>query len=138
MPPGPTPASSRPIPVSSCWPAPAPPAARAAPPAPPGGPNAGGARGGVGGGGERRHGGERRRGMDRRGGAEAAGGAPFALSDAAWAAIDARAVAPVVRPERPLLAAARRRGLPVLAEVELAFPFLNGPVVAVTGTNGKS
>jgi UDP-N-acetylmuramoylalanine--D-glutamate ligase len=28
--------------------------------------------------------------------------------------------------------------VPVIAEVELAFPFLNGPVVAITGSNGKS
>ena len=40
--------------------------------------------------------------------------------------------------DRPLLEDARRRGVPVIAEVELAFPFLNGPVVAITGTNGKS
>ena len=38
----------------------------------------------------------------------------------------------------PLLADARRRGVPVIAEVELAFPFLDGPVVAITGSNGKS
>jgi UDP-N-acetylmuramoylalanine--D-glutamate ligase len=57
---------------------------------------------------------------------------------AAWAGIDGVVVSPGVPPERPLLAAARRRGLPVLAEVELAFPFLNGPVAAITGTNGKS
>jgi len=56
----------------------------------------------------------------------------------AWAGIDGVVVSPGVPPERPLLAAARRQGLPVLAEVELAFPFLDGPVVAITGTNGKS
>jgi UDP-N-acetylmuramoylalanine--D-glutamate ligase len=47
-------------------------------------------------------------------------------------------VSPGVPLNRPLLAAARRRGVPVIAEVELAFPFLNGPVVAITGSNGKS
>ncbi len=57
---------------------------------------------------------------------------------AAWAGIDGVVVSPGVPPERPLLAAARRRGLPVLAEVELAYPFVDGPVVAITGTNGKS
>jgi UDP-N-acetylmuramoylalanine--D-glutamate ligase len=59
-------------------------------------------------------------------------------SAGAWRGIDGVVVSPGVPPDRPLLAAARRRGLPVLAEVELAFPFLNGPVVAITGTNGKS
>ncbi|HEX9941930.1 MAG TPA: UDP-N-acetylmuramoyl-L-alanine--D-glutamate ligase [Thermoanaerobaculia bacterium] len=47
-------------------------------------------------------------------------------------------VSPGVPLDRPLLADARRRGVPVIAEVELAFPFLNGPVVAITGSNGKS
>lgn len=54
------------------------------------------------------------------------------------AGVDAVVVSPGVPMDRPLLAAARRRGLPVIAEVELAFPFLNGPVVAITGSNGKS
>jgi UDP-N-acetylmuramoylalanine--D-glutamate ligase len=57
---------------------------------------------------------------------------------AAWSGIDGVVVSPGVPPQRPLLAAARRLGLPVLAEVELAFPFVDGPVVAITGTNGKS
>jgi len=52
--------------------------------------------------------------------------------------IDAVIVSPGVPLERPLLADARQRSVPVLAEVELAFPFLDGPVVAVTGSNGKS
>ena len=54
------------------------------------------------------------------------------------AGVDAVVVSPGVPLNRPLLAAARRRGVPVIAEVELAFPFLNGPVVAITGSNGKS
>ena len=52
--------------------------------------------------------------------------------------IGAVVVSPGVPLDRPLLAEARQRGLPVIAEVELAFPFLNGPVVAITGSNGKS
>jgi UDP-N-acetylmuramoylalanine--D-glutamate ligase len=52
--------------------------------------------------------------------------------------LDLVVVSPGVPMDRPLLAEARRRGLPVIAEVELAFPFLNGPVVAITGSNGKS
>jgi len=63
-----------------------------------------------------------------------AGGEPAALPEG----IDAVVVSPGVPLDRPLLADARRRGVPVLAEVELAFPFLDGPVVAVTGSNGKS
>ncbi|HEX4497487.1 MAG TPA: UDP-N-acetylmuramoyl-L-alanine--D-glutamate ligase [Thermoanaerobaculia bacterium] len=52
--------------------------------------------------------------------------------------LDLVVVSPGVPMDRPLLAEARRRGVPVIAEVELAFPFLNGPVVAITGSNGKS
>jgi UDP-N-acetylmuramoylalanine--D-glutamate ligase len=54
------------------------------------------------------------------------------------AGIDGVVVSPGVRADRPLLAAALARGIPVVAEIELAFPFLNGPLVAITGSNGKS
>lgn len=54
------------------------------------------------------------------------------------AGIDAVVVSPGVPLDRPILEDARRRGVPVIAEVELAFPLLNGPVVAITGSNGKS
>ncbi|MFN2352088.1 MAG: UDP-N-acetylmuramoyl-L-alanine--D-glutamate ligase [Kiritimatiellia bacterium] len=40
--------------------------------------------------------------------------------------------------DHPWLRAARRRAIPVLAELELGWSFLNAPVVAVTGSNGKS
>jgi UDP-N-acetylmuramoylalanine--D-glutamate ligase len=52
--------------------------------------------------------------------------------------LDAVIVSPGVPMDQPLLEDARRRGVPVLAEVELAAPFLNGPIVAITGSNGKS
>ncbi len=48
------------------------------------------------------------------------------------------ALSPGVPLDRPLVAAARRRGLPVLSEVEIAFRCLDGPVVGITGSNGKS
>jgi UDP-N-acetylmuramoylalanine--D-glutamate ligase len=47
-------------------------------------------------------------------------------------------VSPGVSPSNPLVAGARRRGLPVLSELEVAARFLNGPMLAVTGTNGKT
>ncbi len=47
-------------------------------------------------------------------------------------------VSPGVPMDKPLLDDARRKGVPVIAEVELAAPFLNGPIVAITGSNGKS
>ena len=38
----------------------------------------------------------------------------------------------------PALVEARREGIAVLGELELAAQFLKGPVVGVTGTNGKT
>lgn len=52
--------------------------------------------------------------------------------------VDGLVLSPGVPSDRPLIAAARRAGVPVIGEVELAFPFLDGPVVAITGSNGKS
>jgi UDP-N-acetylmuramoylalanine--D-glutamate ligase len=48
-------------------------------------------------------------------------------------------VSPGIRWELPLLAEARRRGLPVIAEVELASRSLQGtPIIGITGSNGKT
>jgi UDP-N-acetylmuramoylalanine--D-glutamate ligase len=45
---------------------------------------------------------------------------------------------PGVPMDDPLLATARGVGVPILSEIELAYRFLPVPLVAVTGTNGKS
>ncbi|MBU2228284.1 MAG: UDP-N-acetylmuramoyl-L-alanine--D-glutamate ligase [Proteobacteria bacterium] len=45
---------------------------------------------------------------------------------------------PGVYPANPILAEALRREIPVLSEIELAWRFLKTPLVAVTGTNGKT
>lgn len=47
-------------------------------------------------------------------------------------------VSPGVPWELPELEAARAAGVPVIAEIELAFRHLQGRVVAITGTKGKS
>jgi UDP-N-acetylmuramoylalanine--D-glutamate ligase len=47
-------------------------------------------------------------------------------------------VSPGVPWELPQLEAARRAGVPVIAEIELAFRHLQGRLLAVTGTKGKS
>jgi UDP-N-acetylmuramoylalanine--D-glutamate ligase len=52
--------------------------------------------------------------------------------------VDAVVVSPGVPLDLPLLEQARERALPILAEVELAYHYLSGPVVAITGSNGKS
>ena len=54
------------------------------------------------------------------------------------AGIDLVVVSPGVSPRLPLLAEAEERGIPVWSEVELAWRLARGPVVAVTGTNGKT
>jgi UDP-N-acetylmuramoylalanine--D-glutamate ligase len=47
-------------------------------------------------------------------------------------------ISPGVPARLPMLEAARGRGVPVIGELELASWFLKAPVVAITGTNGKS
>ncbi len=47
-------------------------------------------------------------------------------------------VSPGVAGNLPLLTEARSRGIPVWSEIELAWRFARGPVIAVTGTNGKT
>ncbi len=52
--------------------------------------------------------------------------------------IDLILLSPGVPPELPWLEAARGRGIPVWGELELAGHFLRRPVIAVSGTNGKT
>lgn len=52
--------------------------------------------------------------------------------------IDGVVLSPGVPPDKPLVVAARDAGLPVVAEVELAFQFVEGDVIGITGSNGKS
>ena len=47
-------------------------------------------------------------------------------------------LSPGVPPEQPAVQAARDRGVPVIAEIELASRWLQGRVIAITGTKGKS
>jgi len=53
-------------------------------------------------------------------------------------AFDFVVVSPGVPPSVPPIAEARRRGIPVLGELELAYRFCSTPIVAITGTNGKT
>ncbi len=45
---------------------------------------------------------------------------------------------PGVSPSNPLLVESGKRGIPILSELELASRFLKTPMVAITGTNGKT
>lgn len=47
-------------------------------------------------------------------------------------------ISPAVPFDLPMLIAARLRGIPVIGEVELASYFLKGPVIGITGSNGKT
>ena len=47
-------------------------------------------------------------------------------------------LSPGVPPATPAVQAARDRGVPVIAEIELASRWLQGRVIAITGTKGKS
>ena len=47
-------------------------------------------------------------------------------------------ISPAVPFDLPMLQAARTRGIPVIGEVELASHFLKGPVIGITGSNGKT
>jgi len=54
------------------------------------------------------------------------------------AKIDLVVPSPGVPPFNPLLQEAVRRGVPIISELELAYRFLSCPIIAVTGTNGKT
>src|ERR1700758_42385 len=47
-------------------------------------------------------------------------------------------VSPGVPVDAPLLMQARSLGEPVIGEIELAARFIPGPIVAITGSNGKT
>ncbi len=47
-------------------------------------------------------------------------------------------VSPGIHLDIPVLAEAKKRKIPILSEIELAFQLLKKPIIAVTGTNGKT
>lgn len=53
-------------------------------------------------------------------------------------AVDLVVVSPGVPPASEAFDAVRRRGVPMIGEVELASWFLSVPIIGITGTNGKS
>ncbi len=57
---------------------------------------------------------------------------------AALDGVDCVIPSPGVPAENPLLREAVARGIPVLSEIEIAYRFSLPPLVAITGTNGKS
>jgi UDP-N-acetylmuramoylalanine--D-glutamate ligase len=66
-------------------------------------------------------------------------GVPLAgQNEAAFADVNRIVLSPGVPPDLEVFAAARGRGVPVIGDVELAGYFLKGPVIGITGTNGKT
>lgn len=51
---------------------------------------------------------------------------------------DAIVLSPGVPYDLPMLMQARQHGIPVLGEVELASYFIQGPIIGITGSNGKT
>lgn len=51
---------------------------------------------------------------------------------------DVLALSPGVPPSIPLIQEARRLGIEVIGEIELGYCFSSNPILAITGTNGKS
>ena len=66
-------------------------------------------------------------------------GVPFAQqTPAVFEGCDLIVLSPDVPADLPPLNQARRRGVPVIGEVELAAPFLLGQTIGITGSNGKT
>lgn len=57
---------------------------------------------------------------------------------ATFASADLLVVSPGVPVEQPVFDAARERGIEIIGELELAWRWLQGRVIAITGTKGKS
>jgi UDP-N-acetylmuramoylalanine--D-glutamate ligase len=55
-----------------------------------------------------------------------------------FTAADLVVLSPGVPPEQAAVQAARRRGVPIIGELELASRWLAGRIIAITGTKGKS
>jgi UDP-N-acetylmuramoylalanine--D-glutamate ligase len=59
-------------------------------------------------------------------------------SDAVYRGKDMVVISPGVSVNHPILKEAREAGVPVLGEIEIAYRLCSAPIIAVTGTNGKS
>ena len=60
------------------------------------------------------------------------------LGDICWEEIDQCVISPGINPKHIICTTAKNRGISVITEVELALPFISEPLIAVTGTNGKT
>ena len=61
-----------------------------------------------------------------------------AVADAAGAPFEMAVLSPGIDPKVPLVQNLLRRGVPIIAEIELAYGQCPKPIVGITGTNGKT
>ncbi len=61
-----------------------------------------------------------------------------AQTEAAFADADLIVLSPGVPPDAAEIGPARRRGVPVIGDLELASQFMQGEIIAITGANGKT
>ncbi len=52
--------------------------------------------------------------------------------------VDLVVPSPGIPPYNDILVAAQKRNIPIISEIELAYRFIKVPIIAVTGTNGKT
>jgi UDP-N-acetylmuramoylalanine--D-glutamate ligase len=81
---------------------------------------------------------ERRAANARASGATVLEAVPSDGWDRFVAGFDLAVPSPGVAPDHPALVAARAHGVPIRSEIELAAQRIDAPIVAVTGTNGKT
>ena len=62
------------------------------------------------------------------------GGHPLSLLDKC----DYLVISPGVSSDLPVIRLARKKNIPVLSEIEIAYLFISSPIIAITGTNGKT
>ncbi|MBQ4417626.1 MAG: UDP-N-acetylmuramoyl-L-alanine--D-glutamate ligase [Butyrivibrio sp.] len=60
------------------------------------------------------------------------------LPDDAYHGLCAAVISPGVPIDAPVVLECKTKGIPVLSEIELAYRFMKGILVAITGTNGKT
>jgi UDP-N-acetylmuramoylalanine--D-glutamate ligase len=60
------------------------------------------------------------------------------FNEAAFAAAEQFVVSPGISLNEPVIARARRRGVPVVGDIELFARAADAPIIAITGSNGKS
>lgn len=55
-----------------------------------------------------------------------------------WEEIDQCIISPGIDPGHVVYASAKKKGVSIVTEIEIALPFIREPLIAVTGTNGKT